>query len=427
MRKSWLVCALLGALAWGQAQPGAAGGAQTSATPTQPPPPHGAMMQQPGPSSPSMAEVPESAAVITVHGVCPPAPKTTAAAKAGAAKTASAAAKKPADCKTVITRAEFEKIAKALQQGPNPLNPQQKRQLATILPRDIAMSEAAKSKGLDKTERFTEVMKFYRMQILTQELQRSAQEQADKITPGEIEGYYKDHPEAYQQFSLDRLFIPRFKQAESTDSKEDDEKLTEDQQKAKEAASKAKQEQGEQELDKLAVSLRGRAAAGEDFAALQKEAYEAAGMKMDSPTINIPKIRRGGLPAAHAAVFELNAGDVSPVINDTSGHYVYKLVSKEMVPLDQAKQEIHNTMRNERLKTLMDQYQNSYHAETNDAYFGPAQGPGPGPRPSGMPMRPQGAAPMQPQSQGQPPAQSAPAQPAGQQAPAQPPATSKPN
>ncbi len=378
MRMSWLLCVLLGALAWGQASPGA----QPNSAP-----PRGILMQQPGAPPPSTAEVPETAAVITIDGVCAPAAK--AAAKTAGSKTP-ASARKPADCKTVITRADFERIAKALQQGPAPLNPQQKRQLAMALPRFIAMSEAAKAKGLDKTAHFNELVKFLKMQILTQELQHNLQEEADKITPADIENDYKQHPEAYQQFSLDRVFIPRYKQepAESKEEEKTEEKLTEDQQKAKEAADKAKQEQGEQELDKLAESLRARAAAGEDFAKLQKEAFDAAGMKMESPTINLPKVRRSGLPASQASVFDLKAGDVSPVISDNSGHYVYKVVSKEALPLEQVKEEIHNTLKNERFKALIEKYQNSYHVQNNEAYFQtPAM---PGPRQGGMPMSPRG-------------------------------------
>src|SRR4029077_10999844 len=110
-------------------------------------------------------------------------------------------------------------------------------------------------------------LKIARMQILTTELQRTVQEEADKVPPEKIAAYYKSNPEAYEQFSLDRLFIPRNKQAEAEDKDDakEPEKLTEEQQKAKEAADKAKQEEGEQELSKLADSLRGRAAAGEDF------------------------------------------------------------------------------------------------------------------------------------------------------------------
>ena len=72
MRKRWLMCVLLGTLAWGQAAPSVPGPPQT----------------EPPPADPSAA-VPPTAAVITIKGVCPAQPKT-AAAKGTAAK--------PGDC-----------------------------------------------------------------------------------------------------------------------------------------------------------------------------------------------------------------------------------------------------------------------------------------------------------------------------------------
>jgi PPIC-type PPIASE domain len=411
MRKSWLLCVLLGTLAWGQSEPPAA------QAPSGPVPAPGAAAKAPL----SAPEVPENAIVLTIKGVCSPTARTAAAAKTAGSKTPSAAAKKPADCKTEITRAQFEKIANAL--SPN-LTPQLKRQLETVLPRFMAMSQAAKAKGLDKTPRFEELMKVVRMQVLTQELQRSVQEQADKVSAEDIEGYYKENQQAYEQYSLDRLFIPRFKQAEP--EKEEAKDLTDDQRKAKQAADKAKQDQGEQELNKLADSLRARAAAGEDFAKLQKEAFEASGEKVDNPTVNLPKVRRSGLPPAHAAVFDLKVGEVSTVISDNGGHYVYKVLSEEAVPLDQVKDEIHNKLKAERMKTMMDKYTNSFESVPNEAYFGPPAAPGGGMRGGPPPrmMRPQMAPPpTQPQSQtpaGAPPAANPPSPPPPQAPPSNP-------
>jgi hypothetical protein len=396
MRKSWLLCVLLGAMAWGQAPPGTAPGPAQA--------PNGAA---PAP------EVAEDAVVLTIVGVCPASSTTEGAKTVGAGKTTTpgakaAAAKKPADCKTEITRKEFEKIASGL--APT-ITPQLKRQLATALPKFMAMSEAAKAKGLDKTPQYAETLKVVKMQILTQQLQRSVQEEAEKVPAEEVDAYYKKNSEAYEQFSVDRLFVPRYKQAEVAE-KSNDEKLTEEQQKAKEAADKAKQEAGEQELTKLAESLREQAAAGVDFMKLQKEAFEAAGTKMDSPTVNLPKVRRTGLPPAHAAVFDLKVGEVSAVITDNGGHYVYKVVSKEVLPLDQVRDEIHNALKSQRMKDEMEKYNSSYHAETNEAYFGPAGPSGPmGGRPLPPRMRPNmpppGAQP-QPTPQAAPPAQQAP-------------------
>src|SRR5579871_4757955 len=122
MRKSWLVCALLGALAWGQAAPGTPPGAVKPEGPAAPPD--------------TSASVAPDAAVLTINGVCP--------------EQTSASQTPSADCKTIITRAEFEKLANGI--APN-MTPQLKRQLANILPRLIAMSSQAKEKGLGSTWR----------------------------------------------------------------------------------------------------------------------------------------------------------------------------------------------------------------------------------------------------------------------------------
>jgi parvulin-like peptidyl-prolyl cis-trans isomerase-like protein len=418
MRKSWLLFVCLGTLAWGQAQAGAPAPASPAPAQASPAPAPNAAAK-PEMAAPA-AEVSLTAAVLTIKGVCAPMPKP------AAGKTATA--KKPADCKTVITRADFEKLTAALQQGPNPLTVQQKRQLAIQLPGLIALSEAAKKKGLDKTPRFVERVKIDKMSILSNELKRVVQEDADKVPADKIAAYYKENPEAYEQFSLDRLFVPKMKQPTAEDKEDakeeakekEGEKLTEEQQKAKEAAEKAKQEKGEQELTDLAASLQKRAAAGEDITKLQKEAFEAAGTKVENPTINLPKVRRTGLPAAHAAVFELKVGEVSAVISDQGGHYIYKVVSKEVLPLDQVKEEIHNKMRGERLKEMMDAYTNSYQTDTNEAYFGPAPPPGP-------PRRPRMTPPGAPQGAAQQPAPPAANAPAANQAPAAATPPTKPN
>ena len=287
------------------------------------------------------------------------------------------------------------------------MTPQLKKQLASVLPRLIAMSNAAEKKGLDKTPRFSETMKFAKMQILTNELQRSIQEEAAKVPPEDVAKYYQDHPDAFEQFNLDRLFVPRTKQgeADAKDDEEKTEKLSEDEQKAKEATEKTKADEAEQAMTKLAESLRTRAAAGEDFPKLQKEAFEAAGMKIESPTVNLPKVRRTGLPPAHATVFDLKAGEVSQVINDSGGHYIYKVNSKETLPMDQVKDEIHSKLQNDRNREMMEKVNSSFKVVTNEMYFGPGGPMQPPPRmpnprmvpsPTTPQARPQGAPPAQP-------------------------------
>ena len=393
MGKSWLMCVLLGTLAWGQAAPSA------------PPPPQPA--QAPADTSASVAP---DAAVITVIGVCPAAPKPAAAPGMAAKPVNAAKAAEPktpaADCKTVITKAQFEKLASAV--APN-VTPQVKRGLGGVLPSIIGMSSEARKQGLDKTDQYKQTLEFAKMQILTNELRRKVQDDAAKIPPAEIETYYREHADTFEQFNVDRLFVPRTKQpeAEAKEDDEKDEKLSDDAKKAKEAAEKAKVDEAEQAMTKLAETLRTRAAAGEDIVKLQKEAFEAAGMKIEFPTVNLPNIRRTGLPPAHVAVFDLKPGEVSQVISDAGGHYIYKLNSKDHVSLEQATNEIHSKMQNDRTREMLDKLNNSFKVKTNEAYFGPGGvGATPPPRlPRPRPM-PQTAPPNQPQtpSPAQPPA-----------------------
>jgi hypothetical protein len=277
----------------------------------------------------------------------------------------------------------------------------------------MAMSAEAKKQGMEKSDKYKTTLKFVQMQILTNELTQKVQKEAADVPDADIEKYYKDNPTAYEQYNLDRLFIPRTKtETEAKEENEEDEdKLTDEQKKAKEDAAKAKADANAAAMTKLADDLRARAAAGEDMTKLQKEAFDAAGMKVESPTVNLPSVRRTGLPQGHVAVFDLKAGDVSQVISDSGGHYIYKLNSKTEMPLDQAKNEIHSKLQNDRNKERMDKLNGSFKAENNAASFGPA-GAGPMPPRGGMrPHMPPTAPPAQSaQPQSQAPAEAPPAQ-----------------
>ena len=407
MRKSCLLCVLLGSLAWGQAAPSTPAPLQPAQAPAEPE----AKPQAPTPTAPAAPEdksgsVPATAPVLTIDGVCPPQPKVATAAKTAAGAKTPAAKSSTAGCKTVITKAQFEKLANSL--APN-VTPQLKKQLAGLLPRLMAMSQDAQKEGLDKTPEFAERVKFVKMQVLSQALQQEIQKKAADVPEADLQKYYKEHSETFEQYNVDRIFVPRTKQVEpeakADEDKDKDEKVTEEQQKTKEAADKAKAEEGEQAMTKLAEDLRARAATGEDFAKLQKEAFEAAGMKIESPTVNLPTVRRTGLPPGHVAVFDLKQGDVSQVISDSGGHYIYKVNSKTVLPFDQTKNEIHTKLQNDRMRDMMEKVNNSFKVFPNDEYFGPGGvGAAPPPHmPRPRPSMPPNAPTTQPQNQ--PPAQ----------------------
>ena len=126
-------------------------------------------------------------------------------------------------------------------------------------------------------------------------------------------------------------------------------------------------------MKKEADALHTRAVAGEDFDALQKAAFTAGGLKATPPSAKLGKIRRTGLPPEHAQVFDLKPGEVSAVIPDTGGYFIYKLVSKQQAPLASVKEEIHNTLLGQKMKDAQAEFQSASTPVLSEAYFGPEQ------------------------------------------------------
>ncbi len=337
MCNRWLVCLLLGGLAFGQA-----------ANPVPLPQPHpmaGAMVAPNTDADAKLAEakVSPSDPVITVKGAC------------------SDPAKKGETCETVITREQFEKLAEALQ--PN-MSPPIKLRLANAYSRLIGMSNEAEKRGLDKQPKFEANLGFARMQILSQQLTTALQEEAQKVSDDDMEKYYKEKIDTYQEASLQRLFIPRTKQVTPPKAVAGVKKDKATEQKEMEASEKA----GEASMKRTAMALRVRAASGENFDMLEKEAYLAAGLKGNPPSTKMEKVRSTTIPPAHHAALQLKPGEVTEVISDPTGHYIYKLVSRQTLPLDTVKPEIKNWIATQRFRDAMQEFQGT--SKLNDAYFG---------------------------------------------------------
>jgi len=357
-----LVCLLLGGMAWGQA-------AQPAGTPAAAPQSSAAPMSAPAETkAPDPSKVPADAPVITIAGMCKNAPSDKASSDP--------------NCKTVITKSEFEALLDAV--APN-LPPQSRRQLATRYATGLIMATEAEKMGLDKGPHYEEMLKISRMQVLAGELQKSMQEKASNVPDADIQKYYDDNKSAYEQVDLKRIFVPKNKQMDPPKVK-----LTE-------AQEKQRQADGEAAMKAEADKLHARAVAGEDWNKLQEEAFQAAGYKAKAPTTDMGKVRRSGLPPTQASqIFDLATGKVSPVISDTSGYFIYKVGEKDTEPLDKVKEEIHNTLRAQRMQDSMQQIQQSATPTMNEEYFGPEAAPGAemmGPGPHAPMKAPPGAGP----------------------------------
>jgi len=345
MRVPCITFLLFGTLAWGQAKP--------AVSPDRPAPASASAGDDDDDrvKSALTSKVALDAPVLTIKGFCP---------AQVSDRTPSRPQTPKAVCQTVVTRAEFEKLANAISPG---MKPQVQRQLASAYPRLLVMAHDAEQRGLDKTERFSELRRFSRLQTLSQEMVREIQQEAANISEKDIEDYYLKNPSAFERASFKRIFIPTRRQTEPPPKE-----------KADDAALKA-QSESEEAMTKEADELRARATTGEDFTRLQQAAYDAAGIKATANSDDLAKIRRINLPAAHVSAFDMKVGELSQVISDASGHYIYKLESKELLPLDAVKEEIRSLLQNRSMQEAMHKIQESFSTEMNPEFFGPGSMP----------------------------------------------------
>ncbi len=338
MRSFLMILLLVSSIAWGQSAP------QKPAEASQPTQAPGAARHDDDTEPPpaSAAKVSPDAPVITINGLCDKKGKLPESSK-------DAKPEPTSECKTVVTREQFEKLVEAL-------NPQMsgpvRKQLAEAYPRLLVFADRARELGIDQEPGFHEMMQFASIQLLTQRLTRHLQETAGNITDADAEKYYKENSSRFQRAELLRIFIPKQKQLGAGGGSAADNRA------ADEAAMKA-----------VAEKLRTNAVAGKDFQQLQKEAFEAAGVASSAPKVDMGKLSPANLPVDHKKVFDLEVGQVSELISDGGGYYIYKVISKETVPFDQARAEINRTIQSQRMQESTDALTKSIKAELNQEYF----------------------------------------------------------
>jgi hypothetical protein len=289
------------------------------------------------------AAVPMDAPVLTIKGYCPGQDSNTG---------------KP--CETIITRAQFEQIALGVQ--PN-MTRSVKQQLAGVYPRLLVMANEAEVEGLDKQPQVESAIAMARLRVLADALNRKMQSDTAKLSEQDISDYYNAHPEVSEEYTLLRLFVPLRKEPPPATDSSKTVKLTPEEQAARDHES-------EEEMSRLADALQKRAAAGEDFLKLQKEALDAAGDKVEAPNVSLGTVRRTTLPASHTVLFTMKVGEVSPVVTDAGGHYIYELQGKNKLSLGEVHTEIRIMLGSQRMREATDKIQNSFTADKNEAYFG---------------------------------------------------------
>jgi parvulin-like peptidyl-prolyl isomerase len=300
------------------------------------------------PKAPAESSVPESAPVITINGVCDvstAAAKSSASTKTGPSTAAKSGSTEPAgNCKTQITRAEFEKLMKAVA----PTAPAAaRRQIAAKYSQLLIAANEGEKLGVDKDPEFKEQLRLMRLQLMAQNAERKLQANASNISDADAKTYYDQNPSAFEEVQLTRILVPR-----SSDSKID--------------------------AKSIADNIRQQFAAGGDADKLQKDAYSQVKNTGEPPSTKFGAKRRGTLPPAQEQqIFSLKQGEVSQVIPDSVGFVIYRVDSKRQLPFDDVKEDVKRRLTQQRLTDEGEKIFKAAKTDFNEAYFGPTNAPSP--------------------------------------------------
>lgn len=273
--------------------------------------------------------------VITVHGVCE---------ESKATPTADASA-----CTTLITRAEFESLVKALNPAGQPFPSNTLRTLARNYAEFLAVEAAARKAGMEDTPEFRELMNWTRLRAVTDFYRHRLQEKYATPTQEEIDTYYQQHSADYEKVDLIRILVPR------------------------ENHSALNQQEFEKKARDAAESARASLVKGLDPLQIQKDTYIALGLAAP-PHPALGERRRADMLSEEAAeVFSLQVGEVSQVEAESADYVVYKMAGKSMQPKEQVKSDISRMIMQQKFKDAMKAVLDAAPADFDEQYLKPAQ------------------------------------------------------
>jgi len=316
--------------------------------------------------------LPSDAPVITVNGVCEvslngmpkAAPHPAATGKATPAKASSVS---HPECKTQITRAQFERVLKTA--APN-APPTMRRQIAASYVQFLTAANEGVKLGVDKDPDFSEQLAIMRLRLLASDAEVKLRTEAAKVSDADIKAFYDQNPSAFEEVTLTRIFIPH----NSTPATKD----------------QAGKDQPAPDAKAIADSAHQQLTAGGDPEKIQKAVYEQLKLTTEPPTTKFGSKRRKTLAPAHEQkVFALKPGETSEVIQDPVGYVIYRVDSKQELPLENVKDQIKQQLTQQRIDDARQKIISASKADYNDAYFGPeASGPKPGQAPVPPTMKP---------------------------------------
>jgi hypothetical protein len=253
------------------------------------------------------------------------------------------------ECKTEVTRAEFEKMIDLLEPT---LKRSDRIRVAVRYADGLVYGEKSKEIGLDTDPRTLVGAKYSYLLFLSGAYNRYLQTQAAQSTDADLKAYYDQHPEVFVKANFLRIFVPN--ERKHSDVPSTPEKVAE------------RRTADEEAMKALATKIRARAIAGANFETLEKEVYRFGGYPAsDTPYVDLDDITRREAPIELQGVFDLKPGQISEVLPEPKGWHIVKKVSQKPIPLSEARPILQSL----RFQEALDSTKHSAPTTFNHAYF----------------------------------------------------------
>jgi len=212
----------------------------------------------------------------------------------------------------------------------------------------VAIAEKASSDGIDQKPEVKVKIELQRMQLLAQGEYQKINEDI-KITPDDVNQYYKDHMNDFEQVEIRQVSIRK----KAANAKADAPGLPE-------ADAKAKAE-----------AIRAALASGEDAVKVRDQ------FKMDNVVFFDPNprpVRHGQLAGAmDQAAWSLKDGQVSEIQDNPVNFYFLQVVKHDTPPLTDVSKEIEGKIKEQKSQAALDGVESGAKIWLDPIYFAPAK------------------------------------------------------
>ena len=243
-------------------------------------------------------------------------------------------------CQTVITKEQFNSMLSGMNIAAQISNPAAMRSFAESYSQLLALASEGEKNGAENDPRFQELLRIARIRALADSYRHSLDEKYSHPSQEEIEAYYKENIAKYDSFKVERIIVPTVNPSRTPAARAENEK----------------------KFQQLANEIRERAARGEETQKLQDEVYKTLALPISSKGRSRHEAQRRFPAGIEKDILALKPGEVTKLESEMSGLNMYKLRSRDTIPVESVKAEIIRDLHQKNMEAAMKAVTGSIHS-----------------------------------------------------------------